>query len=539
MTDDDVLIRQVSETFQAYSSLVTAPPQRFDPTHRMTEVIDADVFTTVRSTRRTRADARLVAAVAAIALALAGIAGWAVGPGGDDTGSTELVTMSAPVAPTDGLAPAWAPEGYELSQVDWSTASSSTSTFGPLLPVQWETYGARAQLFGDPADPTVALLVESAGGVLPEDIGDRVTVRGQSGYVVPSDERGIIGPTREDVVVVTWTEGGTELRASFRGLGRDEALGALDALQVRPGGPAAGFDAPPDAGLTPLGEAAPSPTPATQVSAAYDGSTSSGPGPTVLVDVVSATGQTTVPYLNAWLYGERVADGTATVWDPSTSTRTIVRPDGQAIRAELFTLDEADSVVPADEIVGVGSAEQVTAEIAGSVASVSAAQLTSWWDGVNEERASMPLMARVDLPSAAIELRGDQDDQALCHATTADTVCFPAPVDDLHGNLFALGRIDGTDYVVAASREHSPQIVGLGADGPYVVGAETGRDGAWHIALAPAPGDPFTVYGEVADELELCLGMLETAGRQDRADEIRQGDDGAIDLVSCYAETDG
>lgn len=495
MIDDDVMTRRVGDSLRAYAQLVPDRPRAFDPTHRMVDVLGADDADVLAARRRTTGRAPLIALVAATAVALAGVTGWVLGPNGGDTGSTQLVTLSAPVTPSDGLAPTAGPDGWELSHVDWSTATASTSAFGPLQPVEWESFGARAQLFGDPADPGVLLLLESGGGVLPEDLGEPVSVRGQSGYVMPSQARGVIGPTRPDVTVVTWTEGGTELRASFRGLGRDRALAVLDGLQVRAGGPAAGFDpAAGTNGLRLLDEAQPSPTPATQVSVAYRAPGSSADGPTLGVDAVSATGQTTVPYLNAWFYGERAADGTATVWDPSTSTRTIVGPDGQTVRTELYTLDEADSVVPADGVEGVGTAEELTAEIAASVAPVGADQLTRWWEAVSDDRTSLSVLAQVELPTATIEVRGDDDGRVLCYQAPGEIVCYPARFDDPEGNVSMQVRIAGTDYALAASPVGVPEIVAYGPDGPYAVEAETGSDGDWSVALAPAPGDPYTVY---------------------------------------------
>lgn len=536
MIDDQELTRRVADSLRAYAETVTLQPQGFDPTHRMTDVVnlDADVVPTgaTRSPgrRAVRSQARLVAAVAALALAVAGVTAWvAQRDGGEGEGgeSAELVTMAAPPAPSDGLAPTRAPGGWEVARVEWSTTRGST----PLTDLRY-AHGDRAQLFGDPANPAVALLVESAGGIAPQDQGEPLTVRGQPGYVVHPGEADLEG--RDDVAVVTWTEAGTELRASFRGLGVDDALAALDGLQVRAGGPAAGFEAPADAGLTQLDEAEPSSPPATYVSLTYEATTQPDQAPRLWVDAVAPTGTTTVRYLYAWFYGERADDGTATVWDPSSSMRTIVRPDGQAVWAQLYTLDEMGTRVAADGIEGVGPAEQVTAEAAASVAPVTADQLAGWWAAVNGQRVSLPLMARVELPTATIQVRGDDSEKVLCRESSAETVCYPA-LDNSDRTLVAGLPIDGVDYEVAASPHEAPQFITYGSEGPYAVEAETGSDDGWHVGLARFTGltGGISVNGNVSGDLDDCLTRLERFGEQERADEIRRGDGGLPALLEC------
>jgi hypothetical protein len=506
MIDDNVLIGRVAESLRAHARAVTIRERPFDPTQRMAEVVELGTESRIRR-MRPRATVRLaVAAVALLAVAAAGVARLAVGSGVGGEDEPELIALVPPQvpAPSDGLAATWLPDGWRVAHVDWSTPAGTTSNYGPLQPIEWETYGDRAQLFADGVRRGAALLVESGGGVVPQGgVGEPVTVRGHQGRLVHSTNRSdLAGPTGEDIALITWTEDGTDLRASFRGLGTEQALAALDGLIVRPGGPAAGFDAPPGSGLAQVGEAE---TPdesadesATVVSVAFEAPGSERRDTRLAVQTVSPVDRTTVPYLVASLYGVREADGIATFWDATAGTRTIVQPDGQAVRVAAFSLDETDTVVPAGEVPRVGSAGEVTARVAGSVEPVTSERLSGWWVEVNTRRVRLPLRARVELPTATIEIRSEGDTQALCDASAAEieaeTVCaLVIPDGASDETLWATLRIGGEDYEIAASPDGQPRFLAHGEDGTYAMEAETGSDDGWYVALARPVRDPFGV----------------------------------------------
>jgi hypothetical protein len=512
MIDDDVLIGRVAESLRAHARAVTIRERPFDPTQRMAEVVEiAATREPGRAGRirrmRPRATVRFaVAAAALLAVVGVGVAQFAIGSGDGDDGAPELVALVPPQvpAPSDGLAATWLPDGWRVAHVDWSTPAGTTSNYGPLRPIEWETYGDRAQLFADGARRGAALLVESGDRVVSQGgSGEPVTVRGHQGRLVHSTDRSdLAGPTGGDVMLITWTEGDTDLRASFTGLGIDQALAALDGLVARPGGPAAGFDAPRGGGLAQVGEAQmPDESTdelATVVSVAFEAPGSERRDVRLTVQTVSPAGRTTVPYLVASLYGVRDADGIATFWDATAGTRTIVHPDGQAVRVAAFTLDETDTVVPAGQVPGVGSAGEVTARVAASVEPVTSERLSGWWDEVNTRRMRLPLRARVELPTATIEVRSEGDTQALCDATAAgaeaETVCaLVIPDRGNGGTLWTTLHIGGEDYEVAASSDGQPQFLAHGEDGTYAIDAETGGDGGWHVALARPVRDPFEV----------------------------------------------
>lgn len=505
MIDDDVLVGRVAESLRAHARAVTIRERPFDPTQRMAEVVELGTESRVRR-MRPRATVRLaVAAVALLAVAAAGVA-LAVGNGVGGEDEPELIALMPPQvpAPSDGLAATWMPDGWRVAHVNWSTPAGTTSNYGPLQPIEWETFGDRAQLFADGVRRGAALLVESDGGVVPQNaVGEPVTVRGHQGRLVDSTDRGdFAGPTGEDVALITWTEDGTDLRASFRGLGTDQALAALDGLIVRPGGPDVGFDVPPGGGLAQVGEAE---TPdesadesATVVSVAFEAPGSERRDTRLAVQTVSPVDRTTVPYLVASLYGVREADGIATFWNATAGTRTIVHPDGQAVRVAAFSLDESDTIVPAGEVPGVGSTGEVTARVAGSVEPVTSERLSGWWDEVNTRRVRLPLRARVELPTATIEVRSEGDTQALCDASAAEieaeTVCaLVIPDGASDGTLWATLRIGGEDYEIAASPDGQPRFLARGEDGTYAMEAETGSDDGWYVALARPVRDPFRV----------------------------------------------
>jgi hypothetical protein len=490
MIDDDVLIGRVAESLRAHAGAVTVRERPFDPTRRLAEVVE------LGPARRGRPRARVrlaVAAAALLAVVAVGVAQLAVGSGGGGEREPELIALVPPrvPAPSDGLAATWLPDGWRLAAVDWSTPAGTTSSYGPLRPIEWDSYGARAQLFEDRGHPGAALLVESEGGVVTQDgVGRAVTVRGHQGQVARSD----VDP---EVTVVTWLEGSTQLRASVRGLGPEQAVAALDGLVTRPGGPAAGFDVPRAGGLVPVDEAEGLGEAATHVGLTVEAPGSGRRGPHLSVHTVSPAGRSTVPYLVASLYGERAGDGTATLWDASTSTRLVVRGDGQVVRVQAFTLDEDDTLVPAAEVPGVGPAVDVTARAAGSIEPVTSSQLMGWWDEVNTRRMRLRLQARVELPTATIEVRGEGDQRALCNAKEAETVCalvIPGAPDGPDAEtLWTTLHIGGDDYQVAASAAGRPRFVATGDEGDYTMDAETGRDGDWHVALARPALDPFTV----------------------------------------------
>ena len=181
MIDDNVLIGRVAESLRAHARAVTIRERPFDPTQRMAEVVELGTESRIRR-MRPRATVRLaVAAVALLAVAAAGVARLAVGNGVGGEDEPELIALVPPQvpAPSDGLAATWLPDGWRVAHVDWSTPAGTTSNYGPLQPIEWETYGDRAQLFADGVRRGAALLVESGGGVGSEDgSGEPVTVRG-------------------------------------------------------------------------------------------------------------------------------------------------------------------------------------------------------------------------------------------------------------------------------------------------------------------------------------------------------------------------
>ena len=154
------------------------------------------------------------------------------------------------------------------------------------------------------------------------------------------------------------------------------------------------------------------------------------------------------------------------------------------MRAEVHTTDASDTAIGVAEVDG-RPARMLAEQVVVSVAPVDAATLESWWDEVNDAQGSLPLLARVALPTAVIEVRGDGEVEALCQADGEESACVSANASDPGGAAWTRLRIGGSECWVAAHRGTAPVFVGSDRDGggTRALDAEAGRDGDWHVAL--------------------------------------------------------
>jgi hypothetical protein len=519
MSADHDLAGRVAATLEAYAGTVDVADEPFDPTWRME---DAPAPTSQHRSRRPRRHRPLLLAAAVIASVTA-VAGAVVLDRGDDEARTATAAVIPPAAPTDGLAPTWVPDGWRLRSIGWRAPAEGlvTGLSGPSLNGIRPDGGDRAQLFGDPDDPARKLLVEWGGGVVLEYPSDEVLVRGRPSWGVAGDGGSSPAQGRldtPDASSVIWDEGETATRASFAPADREWALELLDQLAARPGGPGAGFDPPPAGGLDLLGEAVAPTTPTTLVSTTHGTTTPSGRELRLRVDAMTGDGEVSVGYLTAWFDGARTDDGTAVAWDPGPTTLTAVRPDGRAVVVHLSEIIRiaggGGTLHPVDEVEGLGPAREVTERVLDGVVPVDAGALDDMWGVVNAERAALPLLARFELPTVDLELRGDDEAGAVCQVGGTTSVCANASTDP-DGWVLGTIHIRGQEYGVAGQRRDSPPVF-VATDpadpadttdptgGERELTAETGRDGDWSVALVARGPDVERLTAHIAG-LEIDL----------------------------------
>lgn len=163
----------------------------------------------------------------------------------------------------------------------------------------------------------------------------------------------------------------------------------------------------------------------------------------------------------------------------------------------MYALDATDTVTGLTEVDGLGPARPIAEEAVAGVAPVDATTLETWWEEVNAARVSLPLLARVELPTAGIEVRGDGEVAALCQVEGEESACVPVFADP-DGKAWTRLRIGDAEYVVAANRDTAPVPMASDPDGSGAreLDAETGHDSDWYVTLAALDPSLATVWVE-------------------------------------------
>jgi hypothetical protein len=333
----------------------------------------------------------VAAAAAAVVLALA--AGIAIGerdPDQDEATTAEGVETPPSDPVPDGAAdadPGWlpeVPEGLAVWALDWGT----TTVEQPPL----------AQLFESRTSAARLLVVVRADG-RPVEQPD-LEVRGRAARAGTS-------PTDPTVATYTWVEGGAELTAMTRDMGRADALAFLAGLTWRTSAPAGGFANPTGAILDLAAEAEGGlvEVRTTTVVLADDPSSVGGDdGRTVRVEVGAPVDpdRPTVDTVRDRFAGEVDADGTITHDDPSGTYRR-TEPDGTWVQVE--TDDRRDDGADIADTVAEAEPEELfalRAEIEQRVA-----------DEIPID-AAIAVADRDGAPGATVELRTSGSASAVC-----------------------------------------------------------------------------------------------------------------------------
>jgi hypothetical protein len=489
MPDDRDLSRRLTATLTAYAAAapVATDDAPFDPTRRMSGV-RADVGAIGANGSGPRRPTRLL--LAAAVLALVGTAVLVVPRQGDgkkeggDVTTERHALPGPPTAPDDALAATWAPDGWDLTSVGWNPSSSEEQDDDEVY-TAWPEPGDRAQLFADPELPAFQVLVESGGDIAAQEPNTATEVRGRPAMEMPD------GPSPPafgggDVDTVWWSEGGVDLRATFALSAWSEALQFLSSLEPRSGGPAAGFDTGPGSRLTLTGESTSSASSQTWTSTAHSFATAEGEEYGLSIDVVSPSGMITTDYVISQLYGEPAADGTVTHWDESESTLIVAHPDGMVVRAQAYRLYLGTRVGVVAGIPGLGTPRPVVEEALASVEPVTPQVLQGWWDDVDDARAAAPLVARVDLPSAELEVRRAGEHVFLCQVVDDDRACVDTGpgTGEMYETRMTIGN---QEVAVAVNRGGEVRFEATyegGSDVPTPLEAEVAHDGDWWVSLA-------------------------------------------------------
>lgn len=471
---DDELIEEVRRTLSRRAGDVHLAHHNFDP-DRTGAALAA--FDDVRVAASRRSGWLRVAAVAAVAVAAVVV--LVVARSGHHATNGVSTTSDAPAPPDatnvpGGLAPSTPPAGVQLWSITWTQVAVD------LPPTRTELFG---QADGQGGKVLVQVSEPSQGS---SACCTPVTVRGQSGQVGPAKE--FAATTSE----IQWQEDAT-IVAKFNGMRQADALALLNSLQWRSADHRDGFDASAGSTLVLLDEVtgdAP-----TTLSTLLDLSYRDTPDTVTFegtrqrdVRTSEGPGHVTSNYLKTWFDGAVDADGVARSFDPTFGTFSVATSSGRSV-----WIDANGTPTTEAELEGIYD----------SLIPQTGAQLLALRTDAERAAASLPLVGRVSLPSAVVEIHGDASARSLCvlapHAIERCTTPTP-DVSDSAGNAaitnFGTFLINHEWFVVYAS-QGDPQIIGADPPPPYSAGhpdapptiaSESGTTGPWHVVLAkPQP----------------------------------------------------
>jgi hypothetical protein len=394
----------------------------------------------------------------------------------ETTTSTPSPDRSASGAPDGLLLPGWVPEGMQLWSAEWYVSGAQVG----------HTY----QLFGDP-DAGGAVLVWLQPQSNPLPAGEPTRVRGRPAVVESRTDDP--WPTTR---ALSWSENGSSITASFRGMSTDDAIAALDGLRWRSSSYEEGFADPGDRSLPLQGETAPGAGGAMLAATFHysDGlpATSVWEGRRFLdisTSIPSGEGGSRLVDLQESFYGERRA-----LSEPVVSVEQTI-----AIRTWA---DGRHGLVDSQ---GSVSDEAALRRVAEDLRSGTSDDFDRLRAEATAQRARLPLVSSAGLPTGVLEVRGEGGFTALCLTVVAhEPTCGMGPAT--RGPVLSV-VVDGVWYVAAASTSGEPSVQaalpgtgGLAAPsdvvdaanrqagsdaGPYP--GETAADGPWKFVLVRPP----------------------------------------------------
>jgi hypothetical protein len=448
---------------------------------------DDDFRIAAPPTRRARPSRRrallLVPAAACVAaVALAG----AVALRGDDAADITVRPLDLGNPPAGWLVPAWVPDGMALWGVDTSSYEQSDSPDPDTIP----------QLLGDPAGDR-AIYVTSHRYEISPDTAEDVAVRGTTG----SAGTGWGAAEEELGDAVRWEERGVSITALYRGVTRDAAITALDALEWRSDDPLDGFAPPADDAWPLRAEATSRDTVTHDATLLYSEgvpAVDAQNGQSGLMIYTSSSSTISAGYLETW-YLEGSGDGTG----PLVTSR-----DGREVSAHW---PDGRSVIVSPMAPESPLTSDVLESIALSATVATAADIASLRDATETRIETLPVVATADTAIGAVDIRADRGFVRLClrRPGSAGADCDTSALGgsewaDGSATATAQWTVEGSWNFAVASRGEVPRIVD-GSD-PTVPPSEAGElpaettvVGDWTVQLVlPPPGVDSICFGSEA-----------------------------------------
>ena len=407
--------------------------------------------------------------------------------------------------PTPGADTVWvptrAPDGMQLWDLMVAPLNTTTVTSVPL------TEEPTVQLLESGGAQIFLLLGESA--VLPDNYEQTqmATVRGDQAKVweatSPGNEIPPVSPGFEISgtpvgVHLSWSEGGTLVSATMRGMTWQDAVVVLDSLEARdPLDLAKGYDPPGGSTWRLLGEQVHGvPTPRMGALFVFDHHPPTGTAAPELIVQTGSAGSL-APYLRAAFAGTIEPDGRATnLIERATMTSgpafETVWPDGRSVTvyaADVAGGDTLDTVMGGIEPADLDRARQLKRE-------------------VTDRLGAVPVVASAELPSGRVEVVGEASPTAVCFTTTdGERTCSSRfPISYAFDGEVLIGQtFQGKPWKVFVASRSPIELVAHDDD----LGVGTGQsalstqpelatDGDWYLGLITAP--------DGADRVDLNTG---------------------------------
>jgi len=477
-----------------------------------------------RRNRRPSRVAWIAVAAAVLVIAVLAVSLWF--RSSDEESRTVTVP---PGALASGGAPSWVPDGYEVidARMDPGPQQSADTT-------------ESVQAFG--ADDRPDVLIE-VGGILAayphEPTTPTVTVRGApalvwlpgTGQVQPQETATASYPWAS--TQLTWNEGGTTIRATFRDLGLDDALRVLDAASWRAGSPLAGFD---PAGFAPsalLAEALSERPDLLSTTLSYSSDLAHQQAPADLqVTVMGGVGSADA-YFRMWATSGRGSDGsvvvaseyTGTYPDPSASSSDGVHQ--VAMRELDLRWPDGSGALLASPTLSADELERV----ARSVRPASPDDIAAVQAEASTRLAAFPAVASTVLPSGTLSLQEVGATDAICLTQAPSGPRCRLALGPLEGDRAAVtgdAVIDRTWYVFAVGRS-APLLYADDADRVATGTPTVSRDPS-----APAMTTPFMATLPIESGVDgpyRFLLLRVPTGRDHLLVEVPDPTGGPIDLL--------
>ena len=411
---------------------------------------------------------------AAACVVMVALAGAVLLPNDDDA-DVDVRPLQIGDPPAGWLVPTWLPDDMELWGMDTSSYQQADGDDPATIP----------QLFGDPGLDR-AIYVTSHRYEISPDTAEDVTVRGTTG----SAGTGWGAAEEELGDAVSWEERGVSITALFRGVARDEAIAALDALDWRSNDPLDGFAPPADPAWPLRAEAASRDRVDREATLVYsrgipaEDDRGSGDGVTVHT---SSSSTISAGYLETW-YLEGSGDGTGPL--------VTYRDDGHELS---FHWPDGRSVLVSPQGEGSSLTRDELVRIATSVSVATAADLIDVRDAAERMIEAQPVVATAATAIGTVEVHGDGGIVRLClrRPGSSDADC---DTSTMGGNVGPDGSarattqwtLDGSWNVAVASRGEVPRIMDS-SDTPITpselvdVPADTSVVGDWTVQFVQPP----------------------------------------------------